>query len=389
MDSTVTSTQRKILISDDCRDDIKVFLMTSSAARGVSFPKTDRIIALIPRFNIEAALMEIAQLIYRGRGNTYKADNGEEKSGDWKNRRLVMLLQDFLPSHDAAPDARRWLRQISDLLTYLVMLRATVYTRITGDAGLNKQQLALIPVGGIGTEEIQSLMSSAIRDFLHETDVLLQDKSSDEQLRGLCVNAQKNVTDLFSKYSLDGTATKRDFKTVARINDLREFSELASSDNALLLISSNEHPHSVLPEHRYCVGVFWLECWHDVSKQERLSFEGWRPNAVAQITSLLGQLSRLSSNDSPKILRYAAKDLHSILIRQKDDLSCEFSTVKTLKSPATWLAVPVDYPRFWNDQPLLGDESAWRDYLGACLSSRSVLPVIPPLRRYSFCLHSR
>jgi len=30
-------------------------------------------------------------------------------------------------------------------------LRATIYTRIVGDAGLDKQNLAMVPVGGIGT----------------------------------------------------------------------------------------------------------------------------------------------------------------------------------------------------------------------------------------------
>ena len=63
LDSSVTATRRKELIADNCRGTIKVFLMTSSGARGVSFPKTDWIIALIPRFGIEAALMEVAQLI--------------------------------------------------------------------------------------------------------------------------------------------------------------------------------------------------------------------------------------------------------------------------------------------------------------------------------------
>jgi hypothetical protein len=87
LDSSVTASKRKALIADERRDTVKVFLMTSSGARGVSFPKTDWIIALLPRFGIESALMEVAQLIYRGRGKTYTADNGNvQNDGDWKNR---------------------------------------------------------------------------------------------------------------------------------------------------------------------------------------------------------------------------------------------------------------------------------------------------------------
>jgi hypothetical protein len=293
-----------------------------------------------------------------------------------------MLLQDFLPTKEDAPDARQWLRQISDLLTYLVMLRATIYTRITGDAGLVRQ-LALIPVGGIGTEEMLSLMSTSIRDFLQEADVLLHDQSTNEQQRGLCANAKNNVSHLFSKFSLEGIAKNRDFKSVARISDIQHFSNLASADDALLLMFPQDHPNSVLPAHRYCVGPFWLEHWHDVDKQERLSFEGWLTDVEQQIRKLLGELGHLSeSYDLPDKLRHSAKELHTILIRDTAGLTREFSTFKTLKSPATWLAVPVDYARFWkkdmNDKmPSLGDESAWRDYLGACLSSRTVLPVIP------------
>jgi len=62
------------------RDAVRVFLMTSSGARGMSFPKTDWIIAAVPRFDIEAALMEIAQLIYRGRGS-YLNDAGGGSPG--------------------------------------------------------------------------------------------------------------------------------------------------------------------------------------------------------------------------------------------------------------------------------------------------------------------
>src|SRR5207244_2304389 len=157
---------------------VKVFLMTSSGARGISFPKTDWIIALMPRFNVEAALMEVAQLIYRGRGGAYTADDGERRpDGAGQHRRLVMLLHAFLPlpSTDAQPEPRRWLRQVSDLLTFLVMLRSTILTRITGDAGLDRQRVAVVPVGGIGSEEMLSTMSAQVRRFLHECQVLLHD----------------------------------------------------------------------------------------------------------------------------------------------------------------------------------------------------------------------
>ncbi len=383
IDSSVLPFKRKALIADENRDGVKVFLMTSSAARGVSFPKTDWIIALIPRFNIEAALMEIAQLIYRGRGKNYTADDGSIKDdGDWKNRHLVMLLQDFLPQNDA-PELRQWLRQVSDLLTYTVMLRATIYTRITGDAGLDKQNLAMVPVGGIGTEEMLSLMSTHVRDFLKESDVLLHDNSTSNDQRGLVVDTQKLVQHLFSKFSLDATAKSSNFKSVVQIEYIQQFSKRASADNAPLLISPKDDPNSLIPNNLYCIGPFWLEHWKDMDKQERFNVEGWLADVGQQIPKMLGQLKFISDdNRLPYKLRRPAEELYKILARKKEELTREFSTVKSLKSSSTWIAVPLDYARFWKkddsgQMPSLGDESAWRDSLGACLASREVLPVIP------------
>jgi hypothetical protein len=118
LDQSVPPHQRLELVTPPRRDRVRVFLMTSSGARGVSFPKTDWIIAAIPRFNIEAALMEVAQLIYRGRGMYTNPETGAQVSGDDKARRLVMLINDFLVVEEDIDRQRVWLRQASDLLTF-------------------------------------------------------------------------------------------------------------------------------------------------------------------------------------------------------------------------------------------------------------------------------
>ncbi len=384
LDSSVTATKRKDLIADDHRDTVKVFLMTSSGARGISFPKTDWIIALIPRFGIEAALMEVAQLIYRGRGKKYVDDGGHvHTDGDWKNRRLALLLQDFLPQH-VEPDPRKWLRQVSDLLTFLVLLRSTIHTRITGDAGLDRQHLAIVPVGGIGTEEMFSLMSAHIRDFLKESDIFLRDLSSAVEQRGLVSNAKKYAYHIFSKFSLDATAARSSMRSAVRLADLEQFTISASADNAPLLLDQAVNPGSVLPENLYCVGPFWLEHWRDYDKQERFSIEGWLTDVDNQVRKLFGQLSRIYADQGlPSKLRTSAEGLYRILARQNVEATREFSTVKALTSSSTWVVVPVDYARFWKPGldgrlPSLEDEEAWRDSLGRCLSAtRNVLPVIP------------
>lgn len=204
LDSSVPASWRKKLVEPEIRDRVRVFLMTSSGARGVSFPKTDCIIAAVPRFNVESALMEIAQLIYRGRG-MYRDDQGREVSGDDIPRTLVMLVDDFL-IHEEGLDRRQWLRQSLDLMTLLVMLRATILTRITGDAGL-RQSLALVPVGSVGVDELLSLMSQYVTQFLSEADTYVKGGGSAD-LAGLVSKARTNCFELFSRFRLQATAKK-------------------------------------------------------------------------------------------------------------------------------------------------------------------------------------
>ncbi|MBK1694812.1 hypothetical protein CKO09_08680 [Chromatium weissei] len=383
IDSSVPATERKALIAHKQRDTIKVFLMTSSGARGVSFPKTDWIIALMPRFGIEASLMELAQLIYRGRGLEYIDDDGNKATdGDTKHRHLVMLLQDFLPQ-EKQPESRQWLRQISDLLTFIVLLRATIHTRISGDAGLDKQRLAIVPVGSIGSEDMLTLMSTQVRIFLSESAVLMSDENAHSDQKGLIKAAQKAVINLFSKFSLEATTHKQNLRSVVRLNDLEAFSISASADNAPLLLNPAEAPNCILHEDQYCIGPFWLEQWKDFNKTERFSFEGWMTTISEQLAALLNQLWRIHRDQKlPRNLRTSAEELYCIIKREQNEINYEFSTVKTLSSTATWLTVPIDYPRFWQPDANgrysnLGNETLWRDALGRCLSTRrEVMPVI-------------
>jgi hypothetical protein len=80
------------------------------------------------------------------------------------------------------------------------MIRATIYSRIVGDAGLDKQNLAMVPVGFIGSEEMLSLMSTHVKSFLKEADIFLRDHASDTNRRGLVANAQRNTHCYFQNF---------------------------------------------------------------------------------------------------------------------------------------------------------------------------------------------
>jgi hypothetical protein len=384
LDASVPGSRRKKLIEPATRDTIKVFLMTSSGARGVSFPKADWIIAAVPRFNVEASLMEIAQLIYRGRGY-YRDEQGEMVSGDKVPRRLVMIVEDYLFAEEEL-DPRHWLRQSIDLMTLLVMLRATILTRITGDAGL-RQSLALVPVGAVGLEELVSLMSQSVTEFVKESDVIWR-RLKDEERVGLVKNARANVIELFSHTKLQAAVRKGgDRRTLVRYSDAKDLCELASGALRPLLVHANEG--TSISDHAYVAGPAFLENWGDFDKLEVFSFEGHTTEVNQIARRVIAQLLSIDEDPAfPASLRQPALNLLRLLQREKKDAANEFNTLKSLKSPNTWISVPSGYVQFMAvDRHLEGrrfevaDPETWRDALARGLAATSA--VMPPIPRYA------
>jgi hypothetical protein len=384
LDQSVRENQRLKLVQEPKRDQVRVFLMTSSGARGVSFPKTDWIIASIPRFNIEAALMEVAQLIYRGRGLYTDAVTGQKVSGDHKARRLVMLINDFMITEDSGDPDRRWLRQSTDLLTLLLMLRSTIHTRIKGDAGLQRQSIAFVPVGFVGDEELLSLMSDDLRNFLREAQVFLCDDHNPED-KALVKKAQQLVEGLFAHFNLKGFSPEVGTASYVDYNEIEALAKTISRPTSRLL-GALTHESLAVPKELTCVGPFWIEDWRGRKAEERFSFETWRADVDEGSLSLLGILSSIADNISfPPKLRQPAKELHRLLIREKEAPAREYSTLQDTKTDNIVVALPLDYPHFWKAQPedggrkkLLEDPVTWRDALGTALTSQGlVMPVLP------------
>lgn len=152
--------EEKLLESHN-RDKIKVFLMTSSASRGVSFPKCDQIIVAMPRFNVESSWWKLLSS-FIGDGDLYRW-NGNRQSGDSGKKTLTFLIENYLVNSEEEPfeNKRRWVNQSIDIMSLIVMLRATVFSRVTGGAGL-KQHLALVPVGKIGAMQLFWLKSQIV-----------------------------------------------------------------------------------------------------------------------------------------------------------------------------------------------------------------------------------
>jgi hypothetical protein len=384
LDASVPGPVRKRLIEPATRDRKRVFLMTSSGARGISFPKTDWIIAHVPRFSIESALMEISQLVYRGRGH-YKDATGKTLSGDHVPRHLVMLIDDYLVSA-GPPSLRQWLRQAMDLMTLLVMLRSTLLTRMTGDSGL-KQKIAFVPVGGTGLEELLTLMAQYVSQFVRECDVFLNRQTKDDDAVRLIKRAQGNVIELFSSARLRGEARKEaDGRSFARPDEVMRLLTLTATAIAPLIVAPSQQ--SSIADHVFFMGPLVIENWENFEKVEFFSFEGHETQTFARSLQLFAQLKAIDdSSVFPSSLRNPAMNLLRLLSRERPEAANEFNTIKHLKSPNTWVALPAGYPQFVSaarNGPKglyrCEEPDAWRDALGASLSASSAL--IPPIAKF-------
>lgn len=393
LDSSVTPKTRQKLVEPRRRDKKKVFLMTSSGARGVSFPLADWIIASMPRFNVEASLMEVAQLIYRGRGGyPDPTDPEKELSGDNFDRQLVMVIDDFVDETDLEMDRRLWLRRTSDLLTLVMMLRATIFTRITGDAGMPGRDLAVVPVGMVGTSELLSTMNQPLQKFLKEGQIYLRENPPKE-LAGLVANTLDNVVALFSAFQLDNLFSDPDQMTLSSPKDADELA-YAVSQELSPLVPDPVGPLAI-PDNIACVGPFWLEDWSTFNKVERFTFDKYSVTVDRAQQELKAQLYALNRKLLyPPQLRQPARELYRILAREADEAKREFSTVKPLASKATVLAFPLDYPRFWRKadpedglRVVVQEGEAWKNTLGKALQSGGdILPVIPRYEDFPYAV---
>ncbi len=118
------------------KDQVKFVLMTSSASRGISFPNTTRILIDVPNFNIEHNLMEILQLIYRGRGGNL----------DFTTKYLKFFINDTIFFNDSL-DSTRIQKSLIGLFTMLIIIKIAILTRIYGSTKFKNQNISLIPTG--------------------------------------------------------------------------------------------------------------------------------------------------------------------------------------------------------------------------------------------------
>ncbi|MEA5499225.1 helicase-related protein [Limnoraphis robusta] len=190
------------------QNQVKVIFMTASASRGLSFPKAKHILVDIPRFEIEKNLMEVIQVIYRGRG--YYEEDGIQKTLDSQDKELVFYLSEQIVYYPKNPQSS--LQNSSDeqelslqetrlnLLNIILILKTSIMTRIFGSGNIGGSYFMMIPIGGKSVfaagQTFSSKMSMLIKQLKKEqrkrpNDELLKEVYS--SLEGLLNSVDINI----------------------------------------------------------------------------------------------------------------------------------------------------------------------------------------------------
>lgn len=176
----------------DYKNDVKIIFMTASGSRGLSFPKAKHILVEIPRFEIEQNLMEVIQVIYRGRGQ-YRQD-GVEKTLDSEDKDLLFYLADQAVYYDEQDEEKRELsiqESVLSLLNILLILKASIMTRIQGYGQIGRQKFMMIPIGGKSISAVGETFSAQMASLIRELKKEHNRKKDDIRLQKVYTNLEK------------------------------------------------------------------------------------------------------------------------------------------------------------------------------------------------------
>jgi hypothetical protein len=155
------------------KNDAKVIFMTASGSRGLSFPKTRHILVEIPRFEIEKNLMEAIQVIYRGRG---------EDEIDKQEKALILYLAERAVYSEREPQLSLQ-ESVLSLLNILLILKASIMTRIRGYGQIGRDNFIIIPIGGKSMSSAGETFSDQMASLINQMKNEHKRKRSDRRLQ--------------------------------------------------------------------------------------------------------------------------------------------------------------------------------------------------------------
>lgn len=226
------------------RNEVKVVFMTASASRGLSFPQTKYILVQIPGFQIEQNLMEIIQVIYRGRGG--ELDKGEKNLTFYLSDKAVYYPKQVdedgkrLSADESEQLANLSLQEAClNVLNILIILKASIMTRIMGSGEIGRKQYVIIPIGGKAVSQAGETFIGSLSNLLREIRKEFKKQPEDKILERIeqtlykLLSVQKTeISPYFNKKSLPENEGEVSYFSIG----FKNFSQMETSlDNLLSL----------------------------------------------------------------------------------------------------------------------------------------------------------
>jgi hypothetical protein len=173
-----------------CKENVKVVFMTASASRGLSFPKARHILIDVPRFEVERNLMEIIQVIYRGRGGAPELDKMD------KELRFYVADTVVYPAENTDQERLVAFQQRAvNILNLLLLLKVSIMTRIYGCGSIARKPCTVIPIGGKSISAVGDPYSSKVGSFLNDLKKEYETNREKKSLKEL----REALTQIFGK----------------------------------------------------------------------------------------------------------------------------------------------------------------------------------------------
>ena len=275
------------------QENVKVVFMTASGSRGLSFPKAKHILVEIPKFQIEKNLMEVIQVIYRGRGND-KIDNQDKELVFYLSERSVYYQDDQQLSLQES---------VLSLLNILLILKASIMTRIFGSGCIGRDNFIIIPIGGKSVlaagETFSAQMVNLINQlkkehYRNKSDVLVEKVYTGlEQLLGRAEFTVRNTTK--SNYLALRESFNRDFSQICHTLDkLLDFGKIEPgyiSGSLLIVPIANNTLEEIYQIRLLDIANYTDELWQNMQQiSHRKSYPESLRSAIKDAIELVKKL---------------------------------------------------------------------------------------------------
>jgi hypothetical protein len=361
--------------------------MTSSASRGLSFPKARHLLIVVPRFSIEQNLMEIIQVIYRGRG----------KEMDKKEKYLTFYLAERAIYDPKDEDYQLAIQErVLNVINLLLILKSAIMTRIRGYGTVGRKQYAIVPVGGKSVaaagDTFSSKMSALIKALRKEQQKRPYDVALGDIRKKLETLLRDSDFDLYKKIAKSEEQLPQNYLNLLESFEDKVVSSLYTGFDKLLEVGPLQKG--------YISGNLLIIPLAEHRVEESIEMQLWNQIMPVLDDHLEPQMAAIAKNrdeypDTLRTLMQKAVDLISELKKKRPDRS------QRLEQSSSWddlyLAIPLftmvsreAFKTYFAKNPKEPEDNSFRDlligYVYSLYPADSFLPIGSSYGKFPFVI---